>query len=56
MAQAAGCERVIECDAAETGRVLQEALDAKQIDHYRQQMRKRKCENAGDHDGPGGHS
>ena len=31
MAQAAGCERVIECDAAETGRVLQEALDAKQM-------------------------
>lgn len=31
MAQAAGCERVIECAAEDTGRVLQEALDAKQM-------------------------
>jgi sulfopyruvate decarboxylase subunit beta len=31
MAQAAGCDRVIECAAADTGRVLQEALDAKQM-------------------------
>jgi len=30
MAKAAGCDRVIECQAEETGRVLQEALDAGQ--------------------------
>ncbi len=28
MAKAAGCDRVVECQAEETGRVLQEALDA----------------------------
>ena len=28
MAEAAGCDRVIECEAEDTGRVLQEALDA----------------------------
>ena len=28
MAEAAGCDRVIECTAEDTGRVLQEALDA----------------------------
>ncbi len=28
MARAAGCERVIECEAADTGRVLRDALDA----------------------------
>ncbi|EEE35853.1 sulfopyruvate decarboxylase subunit beta [Rhodobacteraceae bacterium KLH11] len=31
MAEAAGCERVIECAAEDTGRVLQEALDGKQM-------------------------
>ncbi|WP_299944426.1 sulfopyruvate decarboxylase subunit beta [uncultured Ruegeria sp.] len=31
MAEAAGCERVIECAAEDTGRVLQEALDANQM-------------------------
>ena len=28
MAEAAGCERVVECQAEDTGRVLQDALDA----------------------------
>ena len=28
MAKAAGCDKVIECQAEETGQVLQEALDA----------------------------
>jgi len=31
MAQAAGCDRVIECDAQDTGKVLQEALEAKEM-------------------------
>lgn len=31
VAEACGCERVIECQAEETGQVLQEALDAKEM-------------------------
>lgn len=31
VAKACGCENVIECDAAETGQVLQEALDGDQM-------------------------
>ncbi|AVO37430.1 sulfopyruvate decarboxylase subunit beta [Pukyongiella litopenaei] len=31
MARAAGCDRVVECSAEETGRVLQEALEAREM-------------------------
>ncbi len=31
MAEAAGCERVIECQAEDTGKVLQEALDSNEM-------------------------
>lgn len=31
MAEAAGCERVVECRAEDTGRVLQEAIDAREM-------------------------
>lgn len=31
MAQAAGCDRVIECEAQDTGQVLQEALESKKM-------------------------
>ena len=31
VAEACGCDRVIECQAEDTGKVLQEALDAKKM-------------------------